>query len=706
MENGYFYVRTTLYREAMPIQNARIYIKMSEAGRGNEGEADNIPYNPEKDVSPKNYDFYAVSGNDGKTQTVGIVTPDLKNSLSEELDDYAYSLVDVYVEADSFVPVFVRGVQIFPGLESELPLTLVPGVSGLPQNYVQNFTVPENAVVSAPVREQEFGRGEITTDVLSEVIIPSTIVVHLGVPNDNSAENLTVPFTEYIKNVASSEIFPTWSEEAIRANVYAQISLALNRVYTEWYRSQGYDFQITNSTRFDQAFVKGRNIFENISRLVDEVFNTFIRRDGNYEPLFAQYCDGVRVNCNGMSQWGSQRLAEQGLSAFEILERYYGNNINLVTTDNISDVGDSYPGSPLSIGSVGEDVLRTQIQLDRIRQDYPLIERIDNLNGRFGTQTDSAVKTFQSIFNLTADGIVGSATWYKISRIYAAVTDLAEITSEGTETRIPDEPPNIVLTRGSSGPEVRLVQFILEYLSFFYPDIPYLTVDGYFGEGTESSVVGFQKVFGLTPDGVVGPETWELLYSSSQEIIQTVNTENEEQRYPGTPLSVGSLGRGVELMKIYYNRIASFYGGLPSVTVNDIYDEAFADAIEAFQERFGLETDGIIGALTWTRIVELYNFLQNTQNGQGNITPDALENSGYPGITLRRGMSGRHVKYVQDAINRINRKSGKKEYLRVNGEFMAETENAVREYQRENGLVPDGAVDEELWRRLMRNAGQ
>ncbi len=706
MTDGYFSVRTTVYNEAMPIVNARVYIKRSEVGRGNDGNGDNDVYDADTDVSPQNYDYFIVTGGDGKSTVVRIEAPDEEFSFNESLDSFAYSLVDVYVEADNFVPVFVRGVQIFPALQSELPLTLEPDVSLFPRGYVQKFRVPDNAVVSAPLRVREYAESEITTDVLPEVIIPANIVVHLGAPSNSAAENLTVPFTEYIKNVASSEIFPTWNEEAIRANIYAQISLALNRVYTEWYRSQGYPFQITNTTQFDQAFVKGRNIFDNISKIVDEIFNTYIRRDGNYEPLFAQYCDGVRTNCNGMSQWGSQRLAEQGYTAFNILQHYYGNGIELTRTDNISEEGQSYPGTPLSLGSFGEDVLRIQIQLDRIRQDYPLIPRIERLNGRFGSETDSAVRTFQDIFNLMVDGIVGLATWYKISRIYAAVTRLGEITSEGTGTRIPEEPPSVVLRRGDSGSEVRLLQYILEYLSFFYPGIPIVTVDGYFGEDTENSVIGFQKTFGLEADGVVGAATWNQLYSVSTEIADTVEITSEEQRYPGSPLREGATGRGVELMKIYYNRIARYYGNLPIVTENDVFDDEFESAIEEFQERFGLESDGVIGALTWTRIVELYNFLANNESGDGTAQAAAIQEASqiYPGVRLRRGTSGRHVKYIQNALNIINQKKGIRKYLSVNGEFGAETESAIMGYQRRNGIYPSGVVDQQLWNRLIGEA--
>ena len=697
MTEGFFLVRTTLYNEAMPIQNARIYIRSSDGnGYGS--------YNPNSDVSAQNYEFYLISGSDGKTPTVTLEAPDLQNSFESRLSSSVYSVYDVYVERDGFVPIFIRGVQIYPGITSELPLDMEPFVAGFPAGFVRVFDVPENAVYESNEREAQEEIGDIITDVLPELVIPSSIVVHLGVPDDTNAENLTVPFSDYIKNVASSEIFPTWDEAAIRANILAQISLTLNRIYTEWYPSRGYPFQITNSTRYDQAFVKGRNIYDNISLIVDDIFNNFIRMQGNYEPLFAQYCDGVRTSCVGMSQWGSQELAERGLDFFSILQNYYGDDIEIASTDNIADSPSSYPGTPLEIGDVGESVLNIQIQLDRIRRDYPLITRIDRLNGRFNEETQSAVRVFQDIFGLEPDGIVGKATWYKIARIYTAVTRLGEITSEGTSTFIPDEPPNVVLSSGDSGNEVRLVQYILEYLSFFFPTIPILTIDGYFGNGTKNSVIGFQKTFGLTADGVVGEETWRLLYDISTEIAEEIATINENQDYPGIVLRLGSTGEGVELMKKYYNRIASFYGNLPRVAENSDFDEEFENAIMEFQKIYGLNPDGAIGALTWTRIVELYNFIRNTEGFQPVLARGSAPKLEYPGVPIRRGIRGRHVKYIQSALNTVYEHIGVRKYLGVTGDYGCETENSIIGYQKRRGLLPDGIVGEDTWNALFVEA--
>lgn len=702
MTDGYFVVRTGIYNDAEPIADAKIYIRKNI---GNSGA-----YDPLTDVSAQDHDYYTVTDLNGKSRAVRLEAPSVEYSFGQGEADKAYSLFDVFVTADGYVPVLVRGVQIFPELMSELPLSLEPYVSSFPKDYVLTYDVPQNSAVSAPERNPEYPGNTLVTDILSEIVIPSSIIVHLGAPNDGSAQNVTVPFTDYIKNVASSEIFPTWDDEAIKANIYAQISLALNRIYTEWYPSRGYPFQITNSTQYDQAYVDGRNIYDNISKTVDEIFNMFLRRGGNYEPFFAQYCDGIRTTCNGMSQWGSQRLAERGYNAIGILRNYYGDTVEIVSTDNIRDAPVSYPGVPLSLGSVGQDVLEMQIQLDRIREDYPLIPEITRLNGRFGSETDSAVRTFQDIFDLNVDGIVGKATWYKISAIYSAVTRLGEIRSEGTGTFIPETPPDEILSIGSSGDNVRFAQFILEYLSFFYRSIPTPVVDGYFGSGTEDAVKGFQRTFGLSADGVVGPATWQTLYSVSTEINTEVMEENEEQKYPGSPLSLGDTGRGVELMKIYYNRIASYYGELAQVAVNDVYDAEFENAIREFQEKYNLDPDGVIGALTWTRIVEIVNFIDGRERSLASETvqpvfaPDRPLSVPYPGITVRRGANGRHVKYIQGALNNINKANKIGTYLPVSGEYDSETELAVMAYQKRNGLMRNGTVDRKLWNRIIRES--
>lgn len=349
--------------------------------------------------------------------------------------------------------------------------------------------------------------------------VPRLITVHLGSPTSN-AENVTVPFADYVKNVASSEIYPTWDEDALRANILAIVSFALNRIYTEFYPSRGYDFDITSSTAFDQAFVKGRGFFENISRIVDEFFNDYLRRPGFVEPLAAKFCNGTTVTCEGLSQWGSQNLAQQGYGYPQILSSYYG-DVEIVTNAPIRGNTSSYPGAPLRIGSTGPNVVILQVSLNRIAQNYPAIPKIPAVDGIYGPKTEAAVRALQQIFGLTPDGIVGPATWYEIIRLYTAVTDLSELRSQGQQFYAINWAPPGSLQTGDTGDKVRLLQYMLSVLSAYIPQIPPLTVDGIFGSGTRSAVLAAQRRFGLPESGVVDPVTWDEIYDQYAGIENT-----------------------------------------------------------------------------------------------------------------------------------------------------------------------------------------
>ena len=372
--------------------------------------------------------------------------------------------------------------------------------------------------------------------------VPQRITVHLG-PPDFDAPNVTVSFQDYVKNVASSEIYPTWDESALRANILAIVSFALNRVYTEFYRSRGYDFEITNSTAFDQAFVNGRSFFENISRLVDELFNDYLRRPGFVEPLAAKFCNGTTVTCEGLSQWGSQNLAQQGYTSDQILRSYYG-NVETVTNAPIRGITSSYPGTPLRRGSTGPNVVVLQVALNRIAQNYPAIPKIPAVDGIFGSRTEATVRAFQQIFGLTADGIVGPATWYEAVRLYTAVTALSELRSQGQQFyAINFAPPNS-LQVGDTGDKVRQLQYMLSVLSSFIPSIPPLAVDGVFGQGTRAAVLAAQRRFGLAETGNVDPATWDEIYDQFSGIENTALRSTET--FPNTSttaVTAGNFGR-------------------------------------------------------------------------------------------------------------------------------------------------------------------
>lgn len=366
--------------------------------------------------------------------------------------------------------------------------------------------------------------------------IPENITVHLGAPGAVAA-NVTVPFVDYVKNVASSEVYPTWNDSALTANILAIISFALNRVYTEFYRSQGYNFDITSSTAIDQKFINGRNYFGSISRIVDNIFSNYLRRQGFIEPLAAKFCNGTTVTCDGLSQWGSQYLAQQGLNSVQILRRYYGNNIEIVTNAPVRGYAPSYPGSPLQNGARGPSVVQMQVMLNRIGQNYPAIPRISSADGIFGQQTENAVRASQRIFDLTEDGIVGKSTWYQMVRLYVGVTRLAELESEGQRFAGNSWQSPGSLQSGSSGQSVRQLQYMLNVVSEFVSSVPTVAEDGIFGPATQNAVRAFQQFAGLTVDGIVGPATWNALYNRVVGI--GVDLSSVGGQYPGTPLRLG-----------------------------------------------------------------------------------------------------------------------------------------------------------------------
>ncbi len=374
----------------------------------------------------------------GQTPPLELNAPPVDYSLDPLNTQMPYSTYRIQTSSPLFVDTVVIGSQIFPNIRSIQPITVVPTERGFARNTTYTRDLQETVSIGpatlygnypekipeAAIKPIIPGSGFI---VLDEVIVPEYVIVHAGSPNDNDAPNYTVPFKEYISNVASSEIYPTWPVETIRANVIAITSFTLNRVYTEWYRNQGKPFTITNSTAYDHAFFQGRNIFDTIIPVVNEVFDIYIKKPDVKQPLLSQYCDGVKSQCpNWMTQWGSKDLGDAGYTAEQILRNFYGADITFPTATTVEGNPESYPGSPLQLGDSGPAVRTIQMQLNRISQNYPLIPKVA-VNGNFNEETQEAVKTFQQIFHLPQDGIVGKSTWYEISRIYVAVTKLAEL---------------------------------------------------------------------------------------------------------------------------------------------------------------------------------------------------------------------------------------------------------------------------------------
>ncbi len=369
-----------------------------------------------------------VTDESGQTETFSIETPNVSLSLSPD-QAQPYAEVNIQVDAPDYEPTLVSGAQILPGELALQTVRMKPLFLPDASDQEDVIVIPAHTLYGeypAKIPEDELkplpDTGEV---VLSRVVIPEYVIVHDGAPSDSTAKNYYVRYKDYIKNVASCEIYSTWPEAAIYANVLAIMSFTLNRVFTEWYRSRGYDFTITSSTAYDQKWVYGRNIFENIDYLVDTVFANYLSRPGVRQPIFTSYCDGRNVTCSGLSQWGSRYLADEGYSAIEILRYYYGNDLYINTAEQISGVPSSYPGYDLTTGSSGEKVRQLQNQLNRIARNYPAIPTI-TADGIYGPATAASVRTFQKIFNLPQTGVTDYATWYEVSEIYTGVTRISE----------------------------------------------------------------------------------------------------------------------------------------------------------------------------------------------------------------------------------------------------------------------------------------
>lgn len=391
----------------IPIQGATVSISYT-------GEPDRVLEELTTDIS-------------GLTQTVELPTPPIEYSMNPESEIQPYAEYNILVTAPGYEPVSVSGSELLAETTSLQPIRMNP--LEVTEEDEKRVVIPPHTLwgdYPPKIPEAEIKplpeTGEI---VLSRVVVPEFIIVHDGVPSDRTASNYWVKYTDYIKNVASSEIYSTWPEDTIYANILTIMSFTLNRVYTEWYRNQGYDFTITSSTAYDQKWIYGRNTYENIDQMVDNIFNNFLSRPGVRQPIFTSYCDGQRVTCSGLSQWGSKYLGDEGYSAIEIIRYYYGNDMYINSADVISGVPASFPGYNLSIGASGEKVRQLQQQLNRIAGNYPAIPTLV-ADGIYGPLTAEAVRTFQQIFGLPATGVTDFATWYAISRIYVGVSRIAE----------------------------------------------------------------------------------------------------------------------------------------------------------------------------------------------------------------------------------------------------------------------------------------
>ncbi|MCL2512997.1 MAG: peptidoglycan-binding protein, partial [Oscillospiraceae bacterium] len=593
-----------------------------------------------------------------RTETVPLYAPDKSLTLNPDYTGDAYSVYRVEVSFPGFVTEIINGVQIFDAVEALQEVEMHPVTGGGDRDHVTNIP-PHQQVLNTP-RNRQDPPSDPPGRILHRVIIPDFITVHLGRYNDANARNIRVPFPLYVKNVTSSEIYPTWPNASLEANIRAIINFALNRVYTEWYRIRGFNFDITSSTATDMYFVEGRDIFTNIAVIVDRVMGEYLRRPGHNEPFFTEFCDGRTVSCPGMKQWGTVDLAERGYSPMQILHYYYPDDL-FIDTAPVASITESFPGAPLSQGKQGPDVETMQKYLNRIRQNYPLLPNISNPNGIYGTDTVSAVRTFQQIFSLPQTGIVDRATWNRISYIYVAVTKLAELTSEGDRVVTGTIPPNTVISLGFSGGLAARLQYMLSYIAQFYPEVPEVSQDGAFGSGTRNAVIAFQNRFGLSPDGIVGPATWAMLY----EVYLAVKG--------AIPPIVTPPAEGNPVIRQIQTTLNQRYGA-------------------------GLAVDGIFGRTTKAAIVRGLQMELNRQFGR-NLAVDGVWGPATRAATInvRPGAAGNITYLIQAALY-------SRGYTGVipDGAFGPSTEAAVRAFQRDQGLTADGIAGPATQDRLFR----
>ena len=646
-------------------------------------------------VQGDGFTLHRITDVTGSAADIPIEAPACALSLDESNTTRPYAIVSLAATKPGYRTVRIEGIQIFAGQVTLAQPQMLPVTE-------EDRDIP-NAPIVIPPHALFAGSGgsgaqpveNCVPRVLDKVIIPKNITVHLGKPAA-SARNVTVSFRDYIANVASSEVYPTWPEQALRANIHCQISLALNRIYTEWYPSKGYTFNITNSTSYDQYYVHGRTVFDVMVRITDDIFNTYLRKRGTVNPYYSEYCDGKSVTCPGLKQWGTVTLANQGRTALQILRYYYGSDIEIVRTNNIQSIPQSYPGSPLRQGDSGTAVFTLQRQLNRITKDYPFLGKL-TVDGVFGAKMTATVKAFQKQFNLTADGVVGRQTWYKISYIYVSVKDLAELTSEGevsSGTLSDGTWGGTVLRTGSTGSAVEQLQFWLNTLAQYESSIPSLTVDGVYGTGTANAVRAFQRKYGLTVDGVVGRATWTEVYDQFRSIQSDNGTPNA---YPGTALREGASGQNVRLVQFWLKIARTVYPSLSNVTVDGRFGSATAAAVRRFQTYFGLTSDGVVGRTTWNKLYEVYNDIAN------KLLSSSLRPGEYPGV-LRNGSSGTAVRELQFYLYLMSAYESSIPAIGIDGQFGASTEAAVRAYQRFAGLTVDGIVGRTTWNSLYDKA--
>ncbi len=436
-------------------------------------------------------------------------------------------------------------------------------------------------------------------------VIPTNILLHLGAP-DEAASNITISFIDYIKNVACSEIYPTWPENCLRANILVQISFALNRIYNEWYPSQGYDFDMTSHAGYDQAYIQNRTLYENITKIVDEIFNNYIIKGDQIQPLFTPYCDGKKTQCKGLSQWQSVTLAKEGKTPIEILRYFYGKDVSIIEDAQVANNIATYPGVELKLGDMSEHIRIIKRQLNRIHNNYPAIPVFEKVHEFFDIKTEQTIKIFQDLFDLNITGIIDKSTWYKIKYLYTSVKKLADIYSEGISYEEVELKYDLEQKEGIIGVQVQAIHYFLKVIAYFNPNIPLLEVDSVYDKNTKQMVMAFQNEYGLDATGIVDTKTWNKIKEVYLMILSDLPKEVLEYKdyiYPGRFLSLGMMGTDITSLQRMLNTLAQKEKKNQEIAVTGCYDTNTEMAIKKIQEQLGLEQNGVTGPLEWRYIV-------------------------------------------------------------------------------------------------------
>jgi len=630
----------------------------------------------------------------GHAPEITLDTPCSSLCENPHADERRFAVFNARVQAAGYRTITYRGIMVFGESTSIQVIEMHPVILNERDFDTEEFVDIEGHALCHPEMP------EPQTDppplrVLPRVVIPNFVTVHLGRPTV-AAQNVRVPFIDYVKNVASHEIFDVWPEQTIVANVYAIVSLTLNRIFTEFYRKRGQNFDISNHTSMDQMYVHHGTIGARISRIVDGIFNNYLAQIGHLEPFLALYNDGVTVNIPGrLSQWGSFHDArDRGMNAWQIIQKYYTQNLELRVCEDFSGPLESWPGSSLAIGSRGVSVETMQRYLNRVLGRYTN-QIINPVDGIFGANTQASVRLFQQIYNLPQTGIIDRATWYQIGRIYGIEKALWEMNSEGIRIGVGTTPPSVIIREGSTGARVTELQFLLDFIGMYYEEIPFVADTGRFDRLTTDAVRAFQQRFGLTADGVVGPNTWRRLYEVYWGIVNntpgptpTPPPQNPPgmPAYPGSPIRLGASGNAVRQIQHALNRIAQAVPSIPTVPEDGVYGEATRNAIMTFQRVFGLSIDGVVGPLTWDRLFREYLDLQPTEG-----TPSPAPLPQYPGQPVRQGATGESVRLIQQAINMLLPCQSRLWRLNEDGNFGPNTRDAILTFQSIFGLTTDGA---------------